>query len=208
VTLKASSLLSIAILWAAMIAAVIAEPDAWWALIFAGLATLAIGVSAWRRLGISRVVAIGGTWVGAAIAIGDNPGNAWLAIFAFLTTAVVVYSVLSRTAVITGAAIAVAWLATGVVAVDSDGDGAWICVFAFLTAAVLSNSRDDSPRGLLSMVWWGIAAGVMVAADGWYWLAVFAFLFSAVSLGVGAFRLPRGIEWDLFGRDDEAGPVR
>jgi len=208
VTIKASSALSILAIWVTMIPAVIAEPDAWWGLIFALLATLAVGASAWRRLGTSRLLAIAGTWLGTAIAIGASSDATWMAVFAFLATSAVVYSTMRREALATGGGIAVAWLMAGAVVAANDGEGAWIGIFAFLTAAVVANSRGAATRGLAAMLWWGIAGFVMIAAGGWYWLSIIAFGLSAASIGISEFRIPRKIEWDLFERDDDGEAVR
>lgn len=207
-TIKASSALSILAIWVTMIIAVIAEPDAWWGLIFALLATLAVGASAWRRLGTSRLVAIAGTWLGTAIAIGWSSDAAWASIFAFLATSAVVYSVMRRDALAIGGGIAVTWLMAGAVIAANDGEGVWISVFAFLTAAAVANSRGSGARGLAAMLWWGIAGFVMIAAGGWYWLSIVAFVLSAASIGISEFRIPRKIEWDLFERDDDGEAVR
>jgi len=208
VTIKATSALSILAIWTTMIPAVIAEPDAWWGLIFALLATLAVGASAWRRLGISRVLAIVGIWLGSAIAITSDPDATWVSIFAFLSTGAVVYSMMRREAVAIGGGIAVTWLITGAVVAANDAEAAWISVFAFLTAGAVANSTGYQARGLAAMLWWGIAGFVMIAADGWYWLAIIAFLLSAASIGISDFRIPRRIEWDLFERDDDGETVR
>ena len=120
-TIKASALLSIVAIWATMIPAVIAEPGEWWSLIFAGLATMAIGISSWRRLGLSRVIAIAGIWAGTALATVESDG--WIAIFAFLATATAVHSIMQRTAILNGVAIATAWLVVGIVVNGADGDG-------------------------------------------------------------------------------------
>ncbi|MCC7365434.1 MAG: hypothetical protein IT303_13795 [Dehalococcoidia bacterium] len=202
-SIKATSALSILAIWAAMIPAVIVEPDAWWSLIFAGLATASIGVSAWRRLGISRVIAVAGTWSGTALAVANEPGATWIAIFAFLSTGAIVYSVLRRDAWLSGLGIAAPWLATGIAITANEGDGAWICVFAFLTTGAVANAGRSAYRGLAAILWWGIAGAIMVIAGGWAWLAVPAFVLSGLSIGVGDFRLPRRFEWDLFDRDDD-----
>jgi len=204
-TIKATSALSILVIWATMIAAIVAQPGQWWTLIFAFLATGAVGVSAWRRLGMSRLIAMSGTWGGTALAVGYSEAG-MTAIFAFLTTGAVVYSVMRRDALLIGAGVAAAWLVTGmVVAVNGEG-GAWISVFAFLTAAALSNTRGNGARGLSAILWWGIAGGVMLAADGgWsYTLCIAAFVLTSASLGFGDFHFPRGLEWDLFERDDDS----
>lgn len=156
-TIKATAALSILAIWAAMIPAIVVHPHAWWSLIFAFLATCAIGVSAWRRLGLSRLIAIAGTWAGTAVAIAADSANAWVAIFAFLTTAVVVYSIMRRDAVASGLGIAAAWLVVGgVLFANDDPGGAWINVFAFLTAAAIANNRLSN-RGLGSILWWCLA---------------------------------------------------
>jgi hypothetical protein len=204
VSIKATSLLSILAIWVTMIPAVIAQPDAWWSLIFAALATGAIGASAWRRLGLSRVIAISGTWLGTAIAAGNNEGAAWVAVMAFLATAAVVYSTLRRDAVVAGIGIAVPWIFVGAVAAANDGDGAWIAVFAFLGAATVANAGGKSiVRGASAILWWGLAGLIMLVSGGWFWLSVVAFLLTAISLGISDFRLPTGLEWDLFDRDEE-----
>ncbi|MGI8926910.1 MAG: hypothetical protein ACR2HN_09735 [Tepidiformaceae bacterium] len=207
-TIKATSLLSLLAIWAAMLPAVVFADAPVWTLIFAGLATAAVGIGAWRRLGVSRVIAIAGAWAGAALASGSEPDAAWVTVFAFLTTGAVVYSIMRRDALGVGAGVAAAWLVTGLVVAAQDGGGAWIAVFAFLTAGSLANSRSLHIRGLTAVLWWGIAGTIMLAADGWFWLAVIAFLLSAASFGFQDFHLPRRLEWDLFDRDDDATVVR
>lgn len=203
-TIKVSSLLSIVAIWGSMIPAVIVESDAWWSLIFAFLATGAVGVGAFRRLGLSRLVAIIGIWVSTAIAVGSDADATWVSIFAFLSTGAVVYSVLRREAIVTGLGIAAAWSVVAAVVAAHGADGAWIAIFSFLTAGSLSNSRSRYGKGLAAMLWWGIAGVIMLATDGWYWLSVLAFILSAASVGLTDFTLPRGLEWDLFDRDDDA----
>jgi hypothetical protein len=190
-------------IWVAVIPAVVIEPDGWWAVIFGLLATAAIGVSAWRRLGLARVIAIGGAWGGVAVGIIVSADNTWACVFAFLATGAIVYSAMRRNAYVAGAAIALAWAVTGAVAARSDGDGAWICVFAFLTTGAVANSGNGIARGLSSIVWWGAAGAIMLALDGWYWLAVIAFILSATSIGFSDFNFPRKFEWDLFDRDGD-----
>ncbi len=207
-TIKATSLLSLVAIWAAMIPAVIVNHDAWWTLIFAFLASGAVGIGMWRRLGIARLIALIAVWAGTAFAVGANGNSEWMAIFAFLATGAVVYSAMRRTAWLLGIGIAVAWGVTGAAAVRSDGDATWICIFAFLTAATVANSWRGQSRGIAAAGWWGIAGTIMLAADDYYWLAVLAWLFSTAAIGIGhgGFTLPRRFEWDLFERDDE-GPA-
>jgi hypothetical protein len=208
-TIKASSLLSIVAIWAAMIPAVVIEPKSWWSLIFAFLATGAVGTGAGRRLGLSRLIAITGIWLGTALAVGTRQDYAWVSIMAFLSTGAVVYSVMRRDALGVGAGIAFTWLMVGtVLLVNDDSAGSWISVFAFLTAGAVANTRSLHRRGLAAIVWWALAGGVMLAAAGWYWLCVPAFLLSAASLGFSDFSFPRRFEWDLFEREDDEGFVR
>lgn len=203
-TIKATSLLSILVIWACMIPAVAIDGDAWWSLIFAFLATGSVGIGAWRRLGLSRLIAISGVWAGTAAAVASDPDSTWISIFAFLSTAAVVYSIMRRTAVVTGLGIGAVWAMVGAVIAAHGAEGSWIAVFAFLTAGSLANSRRGNAKGFAAMLWWGIAGGIMLAAGGWYFLSVFAFILTTASLGFTDFRFPRGLEWDLFERDDDA----
>jgi hypothetical protein len=207
-SIKATSLLSIVAIWVATITAVVIETDAWWSIIFAALATGAVGALAWRRLGLSRLIAIAGIWAGTAIGMASEPDATWISIFAFLSTGAVVYSIMRRV----GLGIAFAWLVVGsVIAINEEPDAAWISIFAFLTAGAVANNRTLHVRGVSAILWWGIAGGVMLAADGWYWLAlaVPAFLLSAAALGFSDWGIPRRFEWDLFDRDDDSeGDVR
>jgi len=191
-----------------MIAAVIASAGSWWTLIFALLATLAVGASAWRRLGLSRLIAICGIWAGTALIVGIADGG-FSAVFAFLATGAVVYSTMRRDGLLIGSGIAVTWLIVGLV-VAVNGEGEWISVFAFLTAGALANTRGNDARGISAILWWAIAGLVMLIADsGWaYVLAVPAFLLTAASLGFSDFRFPRGLEWDLFDGDDDSHVTR
>lgn len=206
-TIKATSLLSILAIWACMIPAVAIEPDAWWSLIFAFLATGAVGIGAWRRLGLSRLVAVAGIWAGTAAAVASDPESTWVSIFAFLATGAVVYSVMRRDALTIGLGIAVTWSLVGAVLATHGHEGSWIAIFAFLTAGSLANTRRHSAKGLAAILWWGIACTIMLATGGWYWLGVFAFILSATTVGFGDFHLPRGVEWDLFERDDDRRTV-
>ncbi len=106
-TIKATSMLSILAIWVASIAAVVANGDSWWLLIFAVLATGAVGASAWRRLGISRLTGIAGTWAATGVAAASDADATWVSIFAFLTTGAVVYSTMKRDAWMQGLGIAV-----------------------------------------------------------------------------------------------------
>jgi hypothetical protein len=207
VTVKASSALSIVAIWVSMIVAVVVSPGAWWALIFAFLATLAVGASAWRRLGLSRLIALVAAWAATALAIGKYEDAAWISTFTFLTTGAVVYSVMRRDALALGAGIGVAWAVSGVVVAANGAEAAWIGIFAFLTAGALANSRGDFARGLSAVLWWGIAGAIMLISGGWEWLAVIAFVLSAMSFGFHDFQFPRRVEWDLFERDDGHGTV-
>jgi len=205
-TIKATAVLSIVAIWAAIIPAVVIHHSAWWAFIFAGLATGAVGLSASRRLGLSRLLAIAGTWAGTAMAIAQTPSNTWVSVFAFLSTGAVVYSIMRRDALGAGLGIAVTWLVVGtVLVVNKEPDAAWISVFAFLTACSVANNHRRHARGLSAIVWWCVAGGIMVATGGWYWLSVFAFLLGSASLGLGGFSFPRRFEWDFFERDRDDG---
>ncbi len=200
-SIKATSALSIAVIWATMTPAIFVEPGGWPALVFAFLGTVAIGVSAWRRLGISRLIAISGVWLATALAVAGSSDNWWMASFAFLSTAAIVYSIMKRDAYLGGAGIALAWLVTGVIAMSQDGDTAWMSIFAFLTAAAVANAFGTSRRALIATVAWAIAGVLMFALDGSYWIALIATLFSITSFGLGGFNMPRKFEWDLFDRD-------
>jgi hypothetical protein len=202
-TLKVSSLLSIVAIWVADITAVVIEPDCWWSIIFAGLATFAVGAGAFRRLGMSRLIAISAIWAGTAIAMADNPDATWISIFAFLSTGAAVHSFMKKDSYLGGLGIALPWLLVGpAVASATDQEPAWICVIAFLTTAAIANSRGDR-RGLAALIWWGAAGAIMLLTDDWYWLSVIAFVMTVSSFGFGGFSFPRGIEWDLFDRDDD-----
>ena len=205
-TIKASSLLSIVAIWAMMGAAVAKEPDQWPALIFAFFATCAIGASAWRRLGISRMVAIAGIWAGTALGAAYADAGLFLSIFAFLSTGAVVYSSMHRDALLNGIGAAAPWVVTGiVVAVNGDG-GAWIAIFAFLTSSALAHTYRGEARGIAAVFWWGLAGAIMIIGGGgaWYWLCVPALILTETSLGINEISLPRGIEWDIFGRGSES----
>lgn len=208
-TIKATSALSILAIWVSTIIAVVVEPDSWWIIIFALLATAAVGVSAWRKLGISRLAAITGAWVGVALAAGAESGASWASIFAFLTTGAVVYSTMRRDALVLGVGIAAAWLAVGI-AVAAKGDGVtWMSIFAFLTAGAIANSGGGIARGGSAVLWWGITlAVVLIGGGGWAWLSILAFLLTSASVGFSDFHFPSRLEWDLFDRDDDAGAVR
>jgi hypothetical protein len=130
-----------------------------------------------------------------------------MSIFAFLATGAVSTGMMRRDAIALGMGVAMAWLVVGTVTAR-DADAAWTSIFAFLTTGALANSRGDLARGGSAMLWWALAGGIMLIADGWYWLSVPAFLLSATSIGFGDFRWPEGIDWDFFDRDedDEPGP--
>ena len=207
-TIKATAALSILAIWIGTLVGVVISHGAWPAIIFALLATGAVGVSAARRLGISRLVAVAGTWAAIGWAIGAHEGNWWISVFAFLTTGAVVYSTLRRDALVAGMGVAAAWLAVAA-ATQSHPGAAWMGVFAFLTAGAISNTGGGNMRGASAILWWGIAAGIVIAGgDGWAWVSVLAFLLTSASLGFSDFSLPRGLEWDLFDRDDDSGSVR
>ncbi|MCC6386685.1 MAG: hypothetical protein IT302_04810 [Dehalococcoidia bacterium] len=199
-TIKASALLAVIVIWAAIVPAVALQNDAWWALLFAFFATGAVASSFWRRLGMARVIGIAGAWAGAAIAIVESADVTWVSVLAFVATLTILYSAMRRDAILHGAAIAAVWLILGGIITVSEGGGAWTTVFAFLTTATLANSRGNA-RPLSAILWWGIAGGVIAVADGDFaWLAVIAFVLTASSVGFGDFNFPTGIEWDLFGR--------
>lgn len=207
-TIKATSALSIVVIWVATIAGIAAAGGGYAAIVFAALATGAVGVSAWRRLGVSRLVAISGVWAGMALGMAPHEGAWWTSVFAFLSTGAIVYSVMRRDDVYVGLGIAAAWLAMGVATYKFDG-AAWMCVFAFLTTGALANTRGNAARGLSAILWWGIAAAIVViGGNGWAWLSVPAFILTSASVGFGDFHLPRGLEWDIFEHDDDVDRVR
>jgi hypothetical protein len=210
VTIKATSALTLVAIWAAMIPAVVVNPDAWWTLIFAGLATGAVGVGMWRRLGLSRLVAVTAVWVSTALVVAEHTDAGWIAVFAFLATGAIVYSMMARTALLLGLGIAVARGVMAATVLVADGDGAYISIFAFLTAATVANSWHGENRGIAAIVWWGIAGAIMISTEDWFWLSVPAWLLTAASIGIarGGFNLPRRFEWDLFERDDDGTVVR
>lgn len=204
VTIKATSLLAILIVWGCVIPAIVLETGAWWSAIFAFLATTAIGISAWRRIGLARVLAIAGIWGGTAAAMARDADATWTSVFAFLATGAVVYGIMRRDGLLVGLGVAATWAMTGAVAA-LDAEAAWISVFAFLTTGALANSRWNPGRGIAAIVWWGAAGAVMLATQDWYWLCVPAFLLTAAAIpfgGVPRARIPRNFEWDLFDRDD------
>ena len=206
-TIKATSVISILAIWVASVAAV--EPDSWWVIIFALLATGAVGASAWRRLGLSRLIGVVGTWAGMALAAGSSGDAAWTSIFAFLTTGAVVYSTMRRDAWLLGVGIATAWLATGLAVLVHGSDASWMCVFAFLTAGAVANSHNDIVRGFAATGWWVIAGAlILILGSGFAWLSVIAFVLTTTSIGFGSFSFPRGLEWDLFDRDDDSERVK
>ena len=200
-TIKATSVLAILAIWGAMIAAVVRNPDAWWALFFAFLATGAVGISAGRRLGSPRVLAIAGIWGGTAAAAASHTDAAWMAVFAFVATGAVVYSRMKRDAFVHGLVIGGLWALVGVLAVR-DAGAAWIAIFAFLTAASIANSRDVT-RPFAAALAWGAAGAVMLATDGNYWLSPIAFLVGSFVFRHGPLTVPRRFEWDLFDRDKD-----
>ena len=155
--------------------------DAWWSLIFAGMATGAVGIGFWRRIGLSRLIAVAGVWGGTALIVGNGEAT-WPSVFAFLATAVIIYSLMRRDAYTLGIGIAVVWLASALIIVDQH-DAAWISIFAFLTAMTTAGSRSRWAKGLAAIVWWGLATIIILATDGWYWLTVIAWLLASASLG-------------------------
>jgi hypothetical protein len=204
VTIKATSLLAILIIWGSVIPAMALEPEAWWSAIFAALATAAIGISAWRRIGLARVLAIAGIWAGTAAAMARDADATWMSIFAFLATGAVVYGIMRRDGLLVGLGVAATWAMAGAVAAR-DADAAWISILAFLTTGALANSRWNPGRGLAAIAWWGAAGAVMLATEDWYWLCIPAFLLTAAAIPFGGLprpRMPGKFEWDLFDRDD------
>ena len=209
-SIKATSALSLVAIWAAMIPAVVANTDAWWTLIFAGLATGAVGIGMWRRLGLSRLVAITAIWVATALVVAEHESAAWISVFSFLATGAVVYSMMARTALLLGVGIAASWAITAAAILVADGEGAYIAIFAFLTAATVANSWRGESRGVAAIVWWGIAGAIMIPTEGWFWLSAIAWILSMASIGIwrGGFAFPHRFEWDLFERDDDGRVVR
>ena len=199
-TIKASSLLAIVAIWAMMIAAVLQTPEAWWALIFAGLATTSIGIGFWRRLGLAKLVAVVGIWAGTALIIANGEA-VWPSVMAFLATAALVHARHDRNTVILGLAFAAVWLLTAYIVIDQHA-GAAISVFAALTVGTLAGNRSRWARGLTVLVWWGAAGVVILATNDHYWLAAVAWLLSIAPLGIPNWNLPRRIEWDFGERDD------
>jgi hypothetical protein len=84
-----------------------------------------------------------------------------------------------------------------------------MCVFAFLTAGAISNSHHPFSRGLTAIVAWSVAGVAVIAwGDNLAWLGVIAFLATSLSLGFGGFSFPKGLEWDLWDRDDDDERVK
>ncbi len=203
-TLKATALLAIAAIWGASVSAVALHADAWWTLVFAVLATGAVGFR--RSVGLARVLAIAGIWGSAAAITAGNADHAWVTVFAFLATGAVVYSAMERDAFLSGLGIAVSWAAAAVAVVATDG-GAWITVFSFLTTGAVANIGRGGGGGVLAILAWVVAAAAIVALDGHHWLAVFAFVFGSLHFGVPGVRFPTRFEWD-FRSDDHSESVR
>ncbi|MBE0610128.1 MAG: hypothetical protein IH609_12155, partial [Dehalococcoidia bacterium] len=108
-----------------------------------------------------------------------------------------------------GLGIAVAWGAVAIAVAEHGSGPAWMCIFAFLTAGAVSNSHGEMGRGVAAMAWWGTTAAIVfIAGGGWAWLGVIAFLLTSASLGLGSFSFPKGLEWDLFDRDDDDERVK
>lgn len=207
-TIKATSALSILAIWIATAIGIRLAHGGWPVIIFAALTTAAVGASAWRRLGMSRLLAIAGTWAAVAIAMDGHHHTWWISIFAFLSTAAVVYSVMRRDDYAVGLGVAVAWLVVGI-ATREYPHTAWMSVFAFLSAGALSNTRGNWARGVSAILWWSLLLAVVLVSDGgWAWLCVPAFLLTAMAVGLSDFHFPRGIEWDLFDREDDSIDVR
>ncbi|MGD9933952.1 MAG: hypothetical protein AB7T37_09555 [Dehalococcoidia bacterium] len=202
-TVKASPLLCLIAIWAAVVMGIAFEPGAWWATFFALLASVAVGLSAMRRLGLSRIVAVAGAWAGAAVAFGADGGATWMSIFAFLTTTGVVYSRMKPGALLEGAAVAVAWLAAGVTA-NQDADAAWTGIFAALSAKWIAGG--GRLRSMLGAAAWGAAGAVMTWQEGMYWLAPIAFFVTLFPIGKGV-AFPRRFEWDLSWRTDDGDVI-
>ena len=107
-------------------------------------------ISAWRRLGLSRLIAVTAIWLGTAVAVAANSDNAWISIFAFAATGATVYSIMKRDAFLNSIGIGVAWIMTGLVAADAESGAAWICVFAFLTTMSVAISFRRHTRGIIA----------------------------------------------------------
>lgn len=202
-TVKASSVLCLVAIWAAVITGIAFEAAAWWSVFFAFMATAAVGASAMRRLGLSRVVAVAGTWGGAAAAFGADSSATWMSIFAFLTTGAVVYSRMKPAAMLQGAAVATAWLAAGLAA-NQDATAAWTGIFAALSARPLAGG--GRVRAAAGIVAWAAAGALMVWQEGMYWLSAGAFVATLLPFGGGPF-IPRRFEWDLGWRRDSSGVI-
>jgi hypothetical protein len=208
VTVKATSLLALLSIWTGTVIAIAISPDAWWIVFFSFLASGAVGISLWRRLGIPRVIAVAAVWASIAVMVGFHADAAWAAIFAFVSTGAIVYSGMRRDAYFSALGIATAWGITAAIGAAHDDAGAtWVCIFAFLTTGAVANTFGIA-RGISAVIWWGIAGAIILATGGDFaWLTVFAFILSAASIGVGGFHFPRRFEWDLFDRDDDSRAV-
>ena len=80
---------------------------------------------------------------------------------------------------------------------------------AALTAGAVANSHNPFSRGVAAIVWWAAAGAIVVLTGaGMAWLGVIAFLLTSLSLGFGGFSFPRGLEWDLWDRDDDNERVK
>lgn len=205
-SIKATSALCLIAIWATMIPAIVAEPGGWPALVFAFMATIAVGLSAWRRLGLSRVIAISAIWGGTALAVAGSSDNWWMGFFAFSATGATVYSFMKGHDLLAGLGVAVAWLVAGYIGFDESGGTQWMAIPAFLTTLAVANSLGRSNRAVIAAVAWAVAGVIMIAAGGYYWLSFIAALAALTTFGLGGFTMPRKFEWDLFDRGQGGRP--
>ncbi|MGE3073598.1 MAG: hypothetical protein AB7N24_05855 [Dehalococcoidia bacterium] len=200
-TLKASATLATIAVWVAAGTAVAVRSGAWPILIFASLTTMLIGANAWRRLGLSRLVAITGIWAGTAVIAAVDDAAAWPALFALFTTAAVVFGSMRKNAWLLGLAIAAPWLAAAA-AVGAQGGGvAWMVVIAFCCTIALANTRKQLLRGVPALAWWNLTGvAVVLGGPAWAPLAFGALILAWFPIGSGPW-FTRGFEWDLWQND-------
>ncbi|MGE0599177.1 MAG: hypothetical protein AB7J35_07975 [Dehalococcoidia bacterium] len=200
-TLKASATLATIAVWVAAGTAVAVRSGAWPILIFASLATILISANSWRRLGLSRLIAITGIWAGTAIIAAVDDGRSWPALFAMFTTAVVVFGSMRMSAWLLGLAIAAPWLATAAAVGAQGGEVAWMVVVAFCSTLALANTRKQFLRGVPALAWWNITGlAVVLGGPDWAPLAFGALILAWFPIGTGPWFM-RGFEWDLWQHD-------
>ncbi len=199
IKIHATALTCLAAIWGSAVSIVILQTDAWWTLVVAALASLAVGF--WRSIPRVRVLSIAAIWGSTAAIIAIDAGYAWVSVPAvsvpaLFATGLTSFGRVDREAILSPLGITASWVAVAVAVVGTEG-GAWITVFALLATGALANVKGHRMIGVLAILGWGVSAFLIILFDGAYWIVAIAFVLSLAHFSGHGLRIPTRFEWDF-----------